>query len=80
MLRTASLIPLAAASGIASAQPAISIQIDEPVLLPGESTTVTLLAGFDPALFAMAGVATDLVTSVGSEGWSDAMRVAPMDG
>lgn len=62
------------------AQPAITIDVENPVLLPGESTTVTLLAGFDPSDYAMNGVDTDFVTTVGSEGWSDAQLVAPMDG
>ncbi len=79
MLRTATLIILAATS-TTLAQAAITIDIDQPTLLPGESTSVTLLAGFPTRDYAMAGLGTNLVTSVGSEGWSDAMRVAPMDG
>ena len=73
-------LALAAAAPAALAQSEITIDVENPVLMPGESTSVTLLAGFDAMDYAMAGVAGNLVTSVGSEGWSEAMRVAPMDG
>ncbi|MEQ8844390.1 MAG: hypothetical protein RIB58_05995 [Phycisphaerales bacterium] len=69
-----------ALAGAALAQPAITIEVDNPVLRPGESTVVTMWAGFDPSDYAMAGLETSLVTSVGSEGWSEAQLVAPMDG
>ncbi|MGD1915255.1 MAG: hypothetical protein ACFCBV_03595 [Phycisphaerales bacterium] len=80
MLRTAPLISLAAVSGAAFAQPAITIQIDDPVLLPGESTTVTMFAGYGRGDYAVAGIETDFVTSVGSDGWSDVRLLAPMGG
>ena len=76
-MTTAAVLLLA---GSALAQYEITIDVENPVLLPGESTTVTLLAGFDASRWAMAGVTTDFVTSVGSDGWRDAMRVAPMAG
>ncbi|MEO1279108.1 MAG: hypothetical protein AAFV77_09145 [Planctomycetota bacterium] len=79
MLRAATLMSLAAVSGAAVAQPAITIEVDDPVLLPGESTTVTLFAGFDRPDWAMAGLQTDFVTSVGSHGWSDPVVLEPMD-
>ena len=78
MLRAATLMSLAAVSGAAVAQPAITIEVDDPVLLPGESTTVRLSAAFDPDDYAMAGLATDVVATGGS--WSDLMLVSPMDG
>ena len=64
----------------ALAQPAITIDVETPVLMPGESTVVTVWAGFDADDYAMALVATDLISSVGSAGWSEAQLVAPMDG
>ena len=80
MIRTTALLALAAAATTSLAQVAITVDIDQPVLLPGESTTVTLFAGFDPSDYAMAGVETNLLTSVGSDGWSAASVLAPMDG
>jgi len=74
----AALVAFAATPALA--QPAITIDVDTPTLAPGQSTTVTLFAGFDPSDWAMAGLETDLITSVGSEGWSDAALVSPMDG
>ncbi|MGD1916767.1 MAG: hypothetical protein ACFCBV_11350 [Phycisphaerales bacterium] len=80
MLRAAILISPAAVSGAAVAQPAITIEVDDPVLLPGESTTVRLLAGYTRPDYAIAGVATDFVTSVGSLGWGDGTLLDPMGG
>jgi hypothetical protein len=71
---------LAALPATALAQPAITIDVENPELMPGQSTTVTLLGGYGGTDFAVAGVATNLITSVGSEGWSDAMRLDPMAG
>ncbi|MFI4916093.1 MAG: hypothetical protein ACIAS6_06255 [Phycisphaerales bacterium JB060] len=79
MIRTTAATVLALA-GTALAQYEITIDVDNPVLRPGESTTVTMLAGFDPIKYAMAGIATDLVASTGSLGLSDAALVSPMDG
>ncbi|UYV12246.1 MAG: hypothetical protein NCW75_13225 [Phycisphaera sp.] len=73
-------IAVFALAGTALAQYEITIDVASPTLMPGESTVVTLYAGFDSSDYAMAAVQTDLLTSVGSEGWSDAMRLAPMDG
>ncbi|UYV12248.1 MAG: hypothetical protein NCW75_13235 [Phycisphaera sp.] len=64
----------------ALAQYEITIDVENPVLLPGESTVVTMFAGFDPTMYAMAWVITDFRTSVGSDGWSDAMELDPMRG
>jgi hypothetical protein len=80
ILATSCTTTIAVAASTALAQPAITIDIDNPVLLPGESTVVTLWAGFDADDYAMAGLETSLVTSVGSEGWSDLRLVEPMDG
>ncbi|MEO1279107.1 MAG: hypothetical protein AAFV77_09140 [Planctomycetota bacterium] len=78
MLRAALLIASATATGAALAQPSLIFEVDDPVLLPGESTTVRLFAGFDPRDFAIAGVATSVFASGG--GWSDLTLIAPMDG
>mgnify|MGYP001793981569 CR=1 FL=1 len=80
MLRTVALISLASASTAALAQPAITIEIDDPVLLPGESTTVRMFAGYGHGDYAVAAIVTDFVTSVGSDGWSDVRLLEPMDG
>lgn len=75
------------AAGLADAQgtPEVIIEIDEPVLAPGESTTVRLLAGFDGRRdYAMAGLATNLLVDAGladpTSAWSDRRLLAPMDG
>lgn len=79
MIRTTTAAVLALAC-TALAQYRIVIDIETPALLPGESTTVTLSAGYGGTDYAIAGVATNLVTSVGSEGWSDAAVIVPMSG
>ncbi|MEO1007096.1 MAG: PEP-CTERM sorting domain-containing protein [Planctomycetota bacterium] len=75
-------VALVAVSGIAAAASAQSVVIDvaNPTLGPGESTVVTLSAGFGGTDFAIAGIGTDFVSSVGSTGWSDLALIAPMDG
>ncbi|MGD1916765.1 MAG: hypothetical protein ACFCBV_11340 [Phycisphaerales bacterium] len=79
MIRTAALVSFLAVAPAALAQVAITIEVDNPLLSPGESTTVTLFAAFERSDYAMAAVGTDFQTSVGSVGWSDAMLLAPMD-
>lgn len=71
---------LTAVPAAAMAQYEITIDVENPTLRPGESTVVTMYAGFDPDLWALAGVATDLVASTGSVGLSDAMVLAPLHG
>ncbi|MEQ8316932.1 MAG: hypothetical protein RIE77_13750 [Phycisphaerales bacterium] len=61
-------------------QPAITIEVDQPVLMPSESTTITLWAGHDPSEWAMAFVETDFVSSQGARGLSDWRLVEPMNG
>lgn len=61
----------AALTPAALAQTAITIEVENPVLMPGESTVVTMFAGFDPSDYAIATVGTDFRTSVGSDGWSE---------
>ncbi|MGD1914803.1 MAG: hypothetical protein ACFCBV_01265 [Phycisphaerales bacterium] len=86
-----STLGIAAASslfaGVACAQGPgeVIIEIDQPVLAPGESTTVTLLAGFDSTQdFAMAGILTSLLADSGGVGiesaWSDVTLVGRMAG
>ena len=73
---------LVAVAGVAAAASAQSINIDvaNPTLGPGESTTVTLSAGYGGSDYAIAGVALDFISSVGSDGWSDLALIAPMNG
>ena len=79
MIRVTTAAVLALA-GTALAQYEITIDVETPVLMPVESTTVTMFVGYGGTDYAVAGLMTNLVTSVGSEGWSDAALVAPMDG
>ncbi len=63
----------------------VVIEIDQPVLAPGESTTVRLWAGFDSTRdYAVAGVVTSLLADSGgvdvSAAWSDVSLVHPMAG
>ncbi|MEQ8843972.1 MAG: PEP-CTERM sorting domain-containing protein [Phycisphaerales bacterium] len=73
---------LVAVAGVAAAASAQSVNIDvaNPTLAPGESTTVTLTAGYGGTDYAIAGVATNFISSVGSDGWSDVALIAPMNG
>ena len=74
-----------ALSGTALAQSPgeVIIEIDRPVLMPEESTTVRLLADYDSAVdFAMGGIATSLLAETGgvnvSGAWSDATLLGRM--
>jgi hypothetical protein len=78
---------LALSAGLAHAQGPgeVIIEIDEPVLALGESTTVRLHAGFDSFRdYAVAGVVTSLLADAGGRdiagAWSDASLIAPMAG
>lgn len=79
------LAPLLLA-GLAHAQTpgTVVIQVDEPSLAPGESTTVRLLAGYGGTDYSMAGILTSLLADAGgrdvSGAWSDWALVAPMNG
>ncbi|MEQ8316103.1 MAG: hypothetical protein RIE77_09530 [Phycisphaerales bacterium] len=87
-VRNASIaMALATAASLAHAQVPgeVIIEIDQPVLAPGEATTVRLLAGFDSTQdFAMAGVHTSLLADSGGididAAWSDVALVSPMNG
>jgi len=62
----------------------VILEIDQPVLAPGESTTVRLWAGYDgDADFAMCCVLTDVLADSGGldldAAWSDAALIPPMD-
>ncbi|MFI4881094.1 MAG: PEP-CTERM sorting domain-containing protein [Phycisphaerales bacterium JB064] len=78
-MKTAAILAVAGVAAAAAAQ-SINIDVANPTLNPGESTMVTLSAGFDAADYAMAGIATNFVASMGSDGWSDLAVIAPMDG
>ncbi|UYV13808.1 MAG: hypothetical protein NCW75_05860 [Phycisphaera sp.] len=86
MARTFAIAAIVSAAGLATAQTVdINILVDEPVLAPGDSTTVMLEVAFTTADYAVAGVATDLLadTLPGSDisgAWSDWQLVAPMSG
>lgn len=79
-MRSSATATLLAIAGTALAQPAITIEVESPVLMPGESTLVTMWAGYGGTDFAVAGLETSLLTSVGSDGWSDPVLIPQMDG
>ncbi len=87
MTRTTTTVAGAAAlllaAGAASAQTAangITILVDDPVLEPGQATTVRMEAYFDASDYCMSGVATNLLSSAGSQGLSDLRLTRPMAG
>ncbi|MEQ8316102.1 MAG: hypothetical protein RIE77_09525 [Phycisphaerales bacterium] len=81
---SAALVFSMTAAAVAQTPGTVFIEIDQPVLAPGESTTVRLLAGWGGPDFAMAGVATSLLADAGGRdvaaSWSDWALIAPMDG
>jgi hypothetical protein len=79
MKKAFALVAVAGVAAAATAQ-SVNINVANPTLNPGESTTVTLTAGYGGTDYAVAGVATNLISSVGSDGWSDIALVAPMNG
>jgi hypothetical protein len=81
----AAALTLAATLAHAQMPGEVIIEIDRPVLAPGESTTVRLWAGYDSTRdFAMGVVATSLLANSGgvriSDAWSDVALAPPMDG
>ena len=78
-MKTAAILAVAGVAAAAAAQ-SIDINIANPTLGPGESTMVTLTASYGAGDYAVAGIATDFISSVGSAGWSDVALVSPMDG
>ncbi len=78
-MKTAAILAVAGVAAAAAAQ-SINIDVANPTLGPGESTMVTLTAGYGGSDFAVAGIATDFISSVGSTGWSDVALISPMDG
>ena len=83
MRRTTACILLLAATTPALAQTSraeIVFDIENDRLLPGQSTTVTMAAGWGGPWYMMCCVATDLQISTGEAGWSDLQLIAPMAG
>ncbi len=78
-MKTAAILAVAGVAAAAAAQ-SISIDVMNPTLGPGESTMVTLSAGYGGSDYAIAGIGTNFISSVGSDGWSDVQLIAPMDG
>lgn len=74
-----SVVGFAAAAPHTHAQ-SIRIDVANPTLFPGESTTITLSASYGDGDYAVAGIATDLVDLTEREGFSDLTLVSPMDG
>lgn len=66
-------------AGAALAQSSVFIDVENPVLMPGERTTVTLWGGFSREEYALAGVVTSLLSSHGGlDGWSEFSLIEPM--
>lgn len=84
-MRTFATVPVLSVAAVATAQTlpdyGFVIDVDNDTLMPGQSTRVTLAATYnEPESVKVAGVGLDLLISTGSEGWSDAALIAPMDG
>ncbi|MEQ8845361.1 MAG: hypothetical protein RIB58_10960 [Phycisphaerales bacterium] len=77
----AAALALAASAALAQTSRAeLVFDIENDTLLPGQSTTVTLAAGWDGPWYLMCCVATDLLISTGDAGWSDLALIQPMAG
>ena len=74
------VLPVLMTASAALAQSSVIIDVENPVLAPGESTTVTLWAAWPTSMLAMAGIVTDLESSEGDLGWSDLRLIPPMTG
>ena len=81
-IRTAAIVStLTATTALAQvATNGINIVVDDPELLPGESTTIRLEGYFGGRDYAVAGIGTWLTSSVGEEGLSNLRLLAPMAG
>ncbi len=79
MKKAFALVAVAGVAAAASAQ-SVDIAVSETTIGPGESTVVTLSAGYGAGDYAVAGIETNFISSVGSDGWSDVALIAPMDG
>ena len=83
MRRSTSRFAAAASLAISStalAQSSVIIDVADPVLLPGQSTTVILSAAWPQGLYAMGSVVCDLLSTTGGAGWSDQQLIPPMFG
>lgn len=82
ILAAAGVALAASTTALGQADPRIIIDIENPdIATVGGSTAVRLFAQFDDASdYAIAGVATRLVSDQGGAGWSDFRLVSPMDG
>ena len=76
-MKTAAIFVVAGAAAAAAAQ-SIDIDIADPTLFVGDTTTVTMSASYGGSDYAVAGVATSLIG--GGDNWSDMMLLAPMAG
>lgn len=84
MLRTAATLALTAAAAASAQTVGLAIDVDQPILEPGQSTTVRLVASFDPADYAIAGIATSLhfdgLAGELGDAWSGLRLLPPFDG
>lgn len=76
-MKTAAILAVAGVAAAAAAQ-SITINVADATLNVGDTTTVTMTAGYGGSDFAIAGVGTSLIG--GGDNWSDMSLIAPMDG
>lgn len=85
MRRSLGASAVAALASTAAAQVVgVSIEVDEPVLAPGESTLVTVTASFPDTYYALAGARFDFLFDDGDlnprDAWNDFHALPPFDG
>lgn len=85
MIRTSGFSLGVCVASAASAQVAgFTIEVDEPVLMPGESTLVTVTASFPDTYYALAGARFDFLFNDGDlnprDAWNDYHALPPFDG
>jgi len=84
MIHAIALTALTIAAAAHAQTVGVTIEIDEPVLAPGESTTVRLVASFPGDDYALASINMDLLfdspIADPSRHWSNVSLVSPFDG
>ncbi|MEQ8845061.1 MAG: MYXO-CTERM sorting domain-containing protein [Phycisphaerales bacterium] len=84
MIRTSTIAVLGLTAAAHAQSVGVTIEIDEPVLAPGEFTTVRLVASFPDTDYALAGVAMSLrfdsPIADARRHWSDVASLPPFDG
>jgi hypothetical protein len=79
-MRLSIVFALACICGSAAAQSRIIVDVEDAMLLPGESTTVTLSAAWPPSEYAFASIRTGIGMAIEAGSWSDLELIPVMDG